>query len=84
LQKTTETRRVIMDKETRKAIVKIQNTLIKIDNKQPVFFNITTYQNKGLVYSKNHYCIDSSGNRVIKNTSWHLTPKAKQLISVFV
>lgn len=66
----------------REIISKLQATLIKIDSGIKVFFNITQYQKMGLVYMKKHYYNDSRGNRVVKNTTWHLTAKAKQLIKI--
>ena len=60
--------------EQKEALLKTQSVLVKIANKQPVFFNTTNYTNLGLVkaYGKN------SNN----TTNWVLTSKGNMLISV--
>jgi len=63
-----------MTQEQKKALLKTQAVLVKIANKQPVFFNITTYQNLGLV--------KSFGTNSNNTTNWVLTQKGKMLISV--
>jgi hypothetical protein len=65
-------------------IRKLQATLIKIENQVPVFFNISNYQDLGLVYSSCKWGKDAVGNDVVIGTRWHLTDKAKQYIKVAV
>ena len=60
--------------EQKESLLKTQAVLIKIANKQPVFFNTTTYQNLGL--------IKAHGLNAKNTTNWVLTPKGKMLISV--
>jgi hypothetical protein len=69
------------EKET---IRKLQNNLIRINNGERFFFNITEYQKLGLVYGRDKHGKDSSGNDIIIQTNWYLTEKAKQYIKVMV
>lgn len=55
---------------------KLQATLFAIDKKIPVFFNITQYQELGLVKEK--------GKRADGKTNWVLTPKAKKFLTVYI
>lgn len=73
-----------MDAATRNTIRTIQATLIKIDSGVPVFFNITQYENMGLVYSTQKHGNDVYGNKTVIGHKWHLTEKAKQYIKVAV
>jgi hypothetical protein len=64
------------------AVRKLQNTLIRIDNGERFFFNITILQNKGLIKEKNIKKLDAYGNETVIRTEWLLTEKAKQYINV--
>ena len=66
----------IMDKEIRKTIIKLQATLIKIEMKSPVFFNITQYKKLGL--------IKEYGKTLDNKVNWILTQKAKQYLNVVI
>ena len=65
----------------RKTIKKIQSILFKIDNKMPIFFNITQFQNMGLVKGRNQYYIDAAGNKQRLKTNWFLTEKGKRTLN---
>lgn len=60
--------------ENKDTILKLQATLTKIANKQPVFFNITLYKKWGLV--REH------GLRNDNTPNWVLTEKAKRFLTV--
>lgn len=60
--------------ENKDTILKLQATLAKIANKQPVFFNITLYKKWGLV--REH------GVDIHNNVNYVLTEKAKQILNV--
>lgn len=73
-----------MNNEQRAKIQKIQSDLIRINNKERFFFNITVYMNLGLIYDKDVYGTDATGNKVRVRTDYFLTEKAKQYIKVNV
>jgi hypothetical protein len=73
-----------MDEETKNNIRKIQSDLIRIDNGERFFFNITNYKNLGLIKERDIMGKDSTGNKVIIRTEYYLTDKAKQYIKVAV
>ena len=73
-----------MISETKKIIRKLQANLIRINNKERFFFNISQYKNLGLIKERNVYGIDSTGNKVRIKTNYLLTEKAKQYINVIV
>jgi hypothetical protein len=62
--------------EQKQAIIKMQATLAKIANKQPVFFNIAQYTLMGLV--KEH------GTRNDGTSNWILTAKANAILNVVI
>lgn len=57
-------------------VASLQSTLLKIEMKQPVFFNITQFIKLGLV--------KRFGLTERKTTNWILTDKAKQLLNVAI
>ena len=71
-------------KELSPTIKTIQKTLFRIQNKERFFFNITQYQEMGLVYGKNEYYTNAAGNKERLKTHWYLTDKAKQILNVIV
>lgn len=71
-----------LNNEQREALLKTQNVLRRIENGDKFFFNLTVYtKNLGFVYAKNHYC-EHLGNKVIKDTTYHLTESGKELLAV--
>jgi len=64
-------------------IRKLQATLLKIDQKIPVFFNITDFQKRGLVKGKGEYTTHM-GKRTKIKTTWHLTAKGKVFLNVVI
>jgi hypothetical protein len=73
-----------MDEETKNTIRKIQSDLIRIDNGERFFFNITNYENLGLIKERDIMGKDSTGNKVRIRTEYYLTDKAKQYIKMAV
>ena len=73
-----------MTSEIKAIIRKLQANLIRINNGENFFFNITEYKNLCLIYWKDRYGIDATGNRVVIGTDYFLTEKAKQYIKVAV
>ena len=73
-----------MTKELRQTISRLQANLIRIDNGERFFFNITQYKNLGLVWEKDVYYTDSTGDKERLRTDYFLTDKAKQYIKVAV
>lgn len=72
-----------------KAITELTTTLQRINNGEKFNFNLAWFQNKGLVTVKDVYKYDNYGNivtrggeKVIKDFSIHLTPKAKLFIKM--
>ena len=65
-------------------IRKLQATLTKIDQKIPCFFNITQFQNMGLVKSRKIYCINTAGNKEVFKHEYYLTDKARQILNVMI
>jgi hypothetical protein len=60
--------------EQKNSILKTQSVLVKIANKQPVFFNITQYVNLGLV--------KEFGKTFDNKKKWILTEKGKRILNV--
>ena len=73
-----------MTTERRNHIRKIIDTLIRIDKGDRFFYNVTMYENLGLIKSRKVYGIHSSGNKVVIRHTQHLTAKAKQFITVVI
>jgi hypothetical protein len=73
-----------MDEQTKKTIRKLQSDLQRISNGERFFFNITQFQNLGLVKPRDIHYKDASGNDAIERTEWILTPKAKQYLNMIV
>jgi hypothetical protein len=73
-----------MTNEQRDIIRKLQMDLIRIDNGESFFFNISNYKNLGLIKERNEYYIDGWGDKEVLKTHYYLTPKAKQYIKVMV
>lgn len=69
------------DKNT---IRKMQDTLVAIRDKQPVFFNVSNYEKWGLITSKKKWGKDAVGNRVVKGHTFHLTTKAKRYVNTII
>lgn len=61
----------IISQKDREAIVKLQTTLIAINQNRSVFFNITQFEKMGL--------IRSFGKTIDNCTHWILTEKGKQM-----
>ena len=73
-----------MTTQEKKDIRKLQATLQAIKNKEKVFFNITLFQKKGLVYSTNKWGINAQGKKIKIGTNWFLTEKAESFLNVVV
>lgn len=71
-------------KELMPTIKTIQNTLLRIQNRERFFFNITQYTKMDLVYGKNEYYTNSAGNRERLKTHWYLTDKGKQILNIIL
>ncbi len=72
-----------MKQEEKQRIFDLQTILLKIDTKQPIFFNITKFQSMGLIKGRNVYGISpTSGNKVRIKTNWYLTDKGKRILNV--
>ena len=63
-----------MTNAERQTARKLQATLTKIANKEPVFFNVALFKSKGLV--KEH------GKTIDNKTNWVLTNKANQILNI--
>lgn len=63
-----------LTEEQIKTIRKTQATLVKIAEKQPVFFNITQFKKLGLVRE--------FGKTINNTTNWILTQKAKDILKI--
>ena len=63
---------------------KTQGTLLRIQNGEKFFFNVTVFRNLGLVDSRDNYYNDASGNKVKKDTSWFLTAKGKRILAIVI
>ncbi|MFA6369057.1 MAG: hypothetical protein WCX20_01630 [Candidatus Shapirobacteria bacterium] len=68
--------------ENKEAIRSIQPILYKIQNKIPVFFNITKFQEWGLVYGRDQYFINAYGNKERLKTNWYLTELGKAALNL--
>ena len=73
-----------MEKEDIEQIRKIQAVLTSIQNKVPVFFNLTLYKRYGLVYTTNKKAVNAQGNIINCGTNFLLTKKAKQYLNVVI
>ena len=73
-----------MSEEDKKRVRKLQSDLQRIDNGERFFFNITQFQNMGLVKSRDVHYKDATGNDAIKRTEWYLTPKAKEYLKIII
>lgn len=69
-----------MNTEQIKSIKEAQRVLLSISLGKPVFFNITQYQNMGLVRGQDVYGVDATGNRERVRTDWFLTTKGKMIL----
>ena len=65
-------------------IRKIIATLTKIDNHEPVFFNIAQYERLGLITIRKKWGINNVGNKVQRGQTYHLTDKARKYLNVIV
>lgn len=70
--------------EEKKTIREMQQILTKIDNKIPVFFNITQYTNMGLVRSQKKWGINAVGNKIEIGMNYFLTEKARKYLGVIL
>lgn len=66
------------------SVRKLQAVLQSIQNGTPKFFNISQYENLGLVVVKKKWGVDSVGNKAEIGYTYHLTPKAKMFLNVVV
>lgn len=73
-----------MTTQEKQQIRKIQSILQSIENGTPKFFNVTQYENLGLVTTKKKWGYDSSGNKVEMGCTFHLTAKAKMYLNVAI
>ena len=71
-------------KELVPTIKKLQVTLGKIDRKEPVFFGIVDFQEKGLVHGIDRYYTNAYGNKERLKTDWYLTDKGKQILNTIL
>ena len=72
-----------MKQEEKQRILDLQTILLKIDTKQVVFFNITIFQNMGLVKGRNVYGTSpTSGNKIRIKTNWYLTEKGRRILNI--
>ena len=70
--------------ENNDVIRKLQSTLIRIDNGERFFFNITQLTNLGLIHGIDRYKPDSSGNVQRIRTDWYLTNKGKRIVNTAI
>jgi len=68
----------------RKKIKEVQNILLKIDNGQDVFFNISQYEQLGLVKRRRTWGLDPWGNRACLSVKFYLTNKAKRYLNLVI
>lgn len=69
-------------KEELKQIRKIQAVLHSVKSKNPIFFNIATYEHKlKFVYSRKKWAENAVGNKVEVGHTWHLTAKGLQMLN---
>lgn len=73
-----------LSEQEKESIRKIQSDLIRINNGERFFFNITVYEKLGLIKEKDIFGTDASGNKIRIKTEYYLTDKAKQYIKVAV
>jgi hypothetical protein len=75
-----------MQIENVSAIRKLQVTLLKIKNKDPVFFNVTQFEKLGLVraISMATHKNSSSTGEPLRKTEYVLTAKANQFLNVAI
>jgi hypothetical protein len=65
-----------ISEEHKKALLKVQATLLAIEAKRPVFFNISAYQRLGLV--------KEFGRTIDNKTNWILTEKGKRVLDAHI
>ena len=65
-------------------IRKLQANLLRIDNGEKFFFNVTQYKNLGLIKSKKNFCKSGWGGMVVKDHSFYLTEKGKRIANTIV
>ena len=74
-----------MNEEEKQIIRKLQSDLIRIDNKERFFFNITNFEKMGLIKQKEVYSTrNARGNKERIRTDYYLTAKARNYINIIV
>jgi len=73
-----------MTNSQKKTIRRVQAILIRIQNGEKPFFNVTQFENLGLVVSKKVWGTDVWGNKFEVGHTFHLTNKAKQYIKISI
>ena len=73
-----------MTNTEKQKIRELQATLIKIDNKQHVFFNIVKFENMGLIVTKKAWAKDAQGNDVVSGHTYELTLKGQMIKNTMI